>query len=296
MFKKILIATDFSRPSDAAIQAGISLAKRCLARVELVHVVSTLHDLYHLSLPHVSYEDWKSQVQRKLDEVYPDRLYPAQKREVLFGVSTAPAILDYARKEDCDLIVAGSHGHTAAASFLMGSTTQKLARNGEIPVMVVRDSKHERDRYQGFDRVLIPSDLSDACEPAFEFGLNFANFLKADVHMIHVVDVPTIDQIQKTYAVSLLDLKEPSRLHADNWLQSRIESKRIVGNSFVGTLFGDPAKRILEYVQEKNIDFLIMGSHGRRGLDRILLGSVTAGVLAHATVPVIVLTVQTQKP
>ncbi|MCI0617152.1 universal stress protein, partial [bacterium] len=70
-------------------------------------------------------------------------------------------------------------------------------------------------------------------------------------------------------------------------LSKAIKDKDIVGNSKVATLFGDPAEEILNYAAKNNCGFIVMGTHGRKGLERTLLGSVTAVVASKSEIPVI---------
>ena len=66
-----------------------------------------------------------------------------------------------------------------------------------------------------------------------------------------------------------------------------LEPLDLVGKKVVASLAGDPAREIVTYAETHHADFIVMGTHGRKGLERILLGSVTAGVVAGSHVPVI---------
>lgn len=285
MFSKILLATDFSEASRAALFAGISVASRCLARIESVHVITYLEDLYQMSRFLVPDADWKKEIQRQMDEFLPDKLYPNCGKHILLGRSIPEEILKYAQTEKCDLIVIGSHGRNALANLIVGSVTQQLTRTSSIPVMVIRDLK-KGERYQGFHRILVPVDFSGAGMTAVKTGIAFANFLSADLHLVHVVDQPGIEEYTRTYPGSYATISPASELNVDPLLKQMVDGK-VNGNEKVCTLKGDPATEIVRYVKENNVDFVIMGTHGRKGLERILLGSVTTAVLARSTAPVI---------
>jgi nucleotide-binding universal stress UspA family protein len=66
-----------------------------------------------------------------------------------------------------------------------------------------------------------------------------------------------------------------------------MQTKDVVGSWKVGTLFGDPAEEIVDYAAKNNCGFIVMGTHGRKGLERTLLGSVTAVVASKSDIPVI---------
>jgi nucleotide-binding universal stress UspA family protein len=75
--------------------------------------------------------------------------------------------------------------------------------------------------------------------------------------------------------------------NVDLSLSKTIEGKEVVGNWKVATLFGDPTEQILKYATEESCGFIVMGTHGRKGFERALLGSVTASVIAKSEIPVL---------
>lgn len=135
MFRKILVATDFSKASRAALAAAISVAEHGSGRVEIVSV-STLGEYAYIPSPFiVPTSSLQADLAGKLEDFFPHQLYPNSDRHVIVGVSVADEILSFARKNDFDLIVLGSHGKDTIGRFLLGSTTQKVTRDSEIPVI-----------------------------------------------------------------------------------------------------------------------------------------------------------------
>jgi len=76
-------------------------------------------------------------------------------------------------------------------------------------------------------------------------------------------------------------------LNVDLSLTKAIQDKDVIGNWKVATLFGDPSEEILNYAAKNNCGFIVMGTHGRKGLEKTLLGSVTAVVASKSEIPVI---------
>lgn len=286
MFHRILLATDFSAASRAALFAGVSIGSRCLAHLEAVHVVTYLEDVYHAARFLVPGTEWQGQMEQGFEAYFPTRLYPNSKRSILVGHSVPDEILKYARKEGCDLIIVGTHGRTVG-NLLMGSVTQQLTRNSEIPVMIVRGVDKAEERYQGFKNIVVPTDFSEASRKAMDFAARFTNFLEGDLHLIHVVDLPVITELQAAYPVFEIKTPEPEEMNMDPTLKQMLEPLDLVGKKVVASLAGDPAREIVTYAETHHADFIVMGTHGRKGLERILLGSVTAGVVARSHVPVI---------
>jgi nucleotide-binding universal stress UspA family protein len=282
MFKKILIATDFSEASISAREAAVSLARRGSGRIRAIHVVSHLEQAYQF--PNNIVPELEKAARNELEKFFPPKEYPQGDCEVLIGGSVAEEILNYAQMGKYDLIVLGSHGRSAVGRILLGSVTQRIIRNSEIPVMIVKDLKHSSKHYQGFERVLCPTDFSDTSMKCLDLGTQFANFLKADFDLIHVVDVASFKDMNKYYSIPL---EENCELNTDLTLRKLIENKKLIGEVRVATLMGEPDREILKYAEENKINFILMASHRKRGLDRILMGSVTASVVARSGIPVI---------
>ncbi len=292
MFKKILVATDFSKPSRSALLVGLELAKRSMVPLDLVHVLSYMEDIYAADRFVVPTYEWQNEMEKQLNDFFPQEMYPNSHRQILLGSSITEEIVKYARSQGCGLIVVGSHGRGAVGRLLLGSLTQQLSRISEIPVMTVRALHQTEKGYQGFDRVLAPTDFSDASMKAIDYATNFANFLKADLHLIHVVDMPALKGYASVYSEFLqLELDQPSKLNVDTTLKQMVANKQMVGNLKVASLVGEPVDEILGYADKQEANFIVMASHGRKGLERLLLGSVTAGVVARSRIPVITMAI-----
>lgn len=287
MFEKILVATDFSESSRSAWFAGFNLATRCLAKVDVLHVYTYME--YVFSADHYAVPDERRhrRLEEEMERQYSPRLYSNSKRNVVSSASIPDGILEHAKKEACDLIVVGTHGRRALGRILMGSVTQELIRNSRVPVMVVKAVKNPEEHVQNYDRVLIPIDFSNMSMKALDYGIRFANFLKADVHVLHTVDMPAINNLKGMYPFPETMIPERADLNVDLTLSKTMQDKDVIGNWKVATLFGDPAEEILNYASQNNCGFIVMGTHGRKGLERTLLGSVTAVVASKSEIPVI---------
>ena len=144
----ILVPTDFSEPSDAALTYGRELASRFGATLHLVHVADNLQltafaeawgDVSELQT------EIENAARRKIDErlIDSDGSGPATRRAVLTSTSPVFAIVDYARDHSIDLIVMGTHGRGPVAHFVMGSVAERVVRIAPCPVLTVRDRQHE---------------------------------------------------------------------------------------------------------------------------------------------------------
>jgi nucleotide-binding universal stress UspA family protein len=287
MFKKILVATDFSKASRAGLAAAISLAEHGSSKIDAIHV-SVYSEYPYTSGPLVvPTSSLQAELNGKLEDFFPAKLYPNGDRNLVIGYPASEKILSYAEAGSFDLIVIGTHSRNVVGRFFLGSVAQSVARDSRIPVMIVRDVEHSERRYQGFERVLTPTDFSKTGSRAYELGARFANFLKADFHYIHIIDMPAIMDSMSLYPFFHLVIPPESAMDVNLTLQKELESTRFVGNPKVATVIGNPVREILAYAHEQKIDFIVMGTHGRKGIDRLLMGSVAAGVIARSNIPVI---------
>ncbi len=295
MFNKILVATDFSLPSKAALYAGLEMAKRLLVPLHVVYVITLTEDIFSSERFVVPTSEWQGKIAKQLDEFFPGEMYPNSRRKILVGSSVAGEILKYARAEQCGLIVVGSHGRGMIGRALLGSVTQKIARASEIPVMTVRSVEQSAQRYERYERILVPTDFSDTSMKALDLGMRFSGVLKSELHLIHVADLPAMQAFVGEYPYIGLTLPQPEQINVDPTLKKMIESKEFIGRWKVSSLVGDPVREILAYAEEQKIDFIVMGTHGRKGLERLLLGSVTATVLSKSRVPVLTISTPEQE-
>ena len=136
-----------------------------------------------------------------------------------------------------------------------------------------------------YDRIVVPTDGSASSRPAIDHAVELAAFHDATVHAVYVVNiasfsgVPTegswegVSQALEREGEEALDVVEA----ACDALEVPVERRRLEGR---------PSQRIVEYATEHDADLIVMGTHGRGGLDRLLLGSVAERVVRSAPVPV----------
>ena len=150
LLKHILVATDFSEPSDAALAYGRQLARAFSARLTVFHAAENLASRGYGSEGFVFIEPaWQTQVEaaaleraRALisDE---DRTELGAEAVVVTAISPAAAITEYARREQSDLVIVGTHGRSGVAHLVMGSVAERVVRTAPCPVLTVRHPEHE---------------------------------------------------------------------------------------------------------------------------------------------------------
>ena len=148
--KNILVATDFSEPSEAALAYGRALARDFNGTLHVVHVVGNVGsavygaEAYVTSVPELQ-QDVEDAARKQLDDLLVDNDEPPLPTRRVLITSNAPAlaIVDYARQEHINLIITGTHGRGAVAHLLMGSVAERVVRTAPCPVLTVRHPEHE---------------------------------------------------------------------------------------------------------------------------------------------------------
>jgi len=149
LFKNVLVATDFSEPSENALNYGRELARRFKATLHLLHVT----DSVYLQYVGDAYPGISPEFQAEIEDAARgelDGLITAEDRTDLHvkpvlrtGLSPARVIVDYSREQAIDLIVMGTHGRGAIGHLLMGSVAERVVRTAPCPVLTIHHIERE---------------------------------------------------------------------------------------------------------------------------------------------------------
>ncbi|MFC7154361.1 universal stress protein [Halomarina halobia] len=134
-----------------------------------------------------------------------------------------------------------------------------------------------------YERILFPTDGSEGADDALDYALSLAELSDATVHVLYVAD--TNRDSLTVLGGEVVDALEEE---GERVVGETVETVRARGVSAVGEVVqGEPHPSILDYADDEGVDLIVMATHGRRGLDRYLLGSVTEKVVRTASVPVL---------
>ena len=148
--KRILVATDFGEPADAALAYGREFARTFGARLDVLHVVENVlargfgAEGYIASYPDLQ-QDVEEAARRKLDSLLSDEDRETLNARGVILTSNSPAytIAAYAKDQGIDLIITGTHGRSAMAHLLLGSVAERVVRTAPCPVLTVRHPEHD---------------------------------------------------------------------------------------------------------------------------------------------------------
>jgi len=211
--------------------------------------------------------------------------------QVLSG-SPRKAISDYASEWGADLILAGSHGHSAIGRFLLGSVAQGILRTAPCSVEIVRFAAGDSSPSSHPMKILVATDGSECSIAAVEAAAARpwpagSQFRVLSVEDLIVAETPMAAYSPATiYPASLLEeLLADARTRAVTAIDQARKVLSAVGLKVLdqhAVPACDPRVGILDAAQTWSADMIIVGSHGRRGLDRLLMGSVAESVAVHA--------------
>jgi nucleotide-binding universal stress UspA family protein len=279
VFETILVPTDGSETARGALEHAVDLAGRFDATVRVLHAADEL-TVGQLPLGKDVRHQWGELLVEEAAEVVEDAGIDAE--ETVEVGAPYEIILEHAA--ECDLVVMGSHGRTGLERYLLGSIPEKVVRLADQPVVTVRAEEGNPPRYP-YDDVLIPTDGSEGALEAVELGVSVAAAHDATVHAVSVVDERAMDA---RVGPGTEQLEDPLTERARRAVQS-VEAA--AANTDVGAMrtevrSGTPHREIMDALEENAADLVVMGTHGRSGLERYLLGSVAERVLRTSPVPV----------
>ena len=146
--KSVLVPTDFSDASETALTYGKSVAEAFGASLHLVHVMEDLlahawaAEVYVAAAPNLR-EEIERESRQRLDSMLPEADRKRLRAEIaLLSGNPFIEIIRYAKANDIDLIVMGTHGRGPIAHMLLGSVAEKVVRKSPCPVLTVRDAQH----------------------------------------------------------------------------------------------------------------------------------------------------------
>lgn len=301
--RTILVPIDFSPESLKTLRYARLLGRRFSATLRLVHVVNLPRRFQPPAamLPRAASEELARSTKEHLQHLkilaaefsLPPRPNPGIVR---FG-APAEEISDVARETQSDLIVIATRGYTGLKHAFLGSTTERVVRTAACPVLVVREKeKHaagKRPRRAQmavqFRKILVPVDFSSASRLGVDYALGFAQEFRASVVLFHSVFVP-VYVLGHEYTA-----REVSKLIADQEQYAGAEMEKLAREvSGKGpkvktqVAFGSPVEQISDYVKKENVDLIITSTHGRSGLQRLIIGSTAEHIVRHAACPVLV--------
>lgn len=291
--RTVLIGTSLESESDQVVRSGLAVARATGGQVYLVHAAQIEPPLAcveaGLGSDFVQEQvAWRKEKLRQQIERAGIGKAELAGLAVLSGVPYR-ILTDVARRITADLIVVGATGSGPLAAELLGSTADRVVRKSPCPVLVARGELRLPLR-----RVLAPVDLSPLSKDAFRFGLNLVSQLawrgEAEVRAVYALsflDALALQlQTQKAGEISVRQAEheegELLRLVLEGSAETHLHLEAAV-------LQGEARFEILREASRNPVDLVMLGTHGRGGLDRLVLGSVASTVARKASCSVLLI-------
>jgi len=270
---KILVPIDFSEQATNAAKVAANIARKTGSEIYLLHMFDLPEDV-------IDPTNFTSGESAPLKVMFMKRIHEKfekfKKSEFLKGLTviesvqfhkTFEGIIDASKEHAIDLIIMGSQGTSGLEEFFIGSNTEKVVRNSDIPVLVIKD--HQED-FEVKD-IVFASDFTKENKKTFEKLLSFVSLFDSKIHLVKV-NTPynfettresnyTMDTFIREY-----DLKNYSiNIYNDNSIE----------------------RGIINFTNEIDADVIALNTHGRSGLSHLFNGSITEDLTNHSIKPVI---------
>lgn len=268
LLQDILVATDFSKSSDRAIQAAVLLAKSFKSRIALVYVASE--------------ENVSEETKTLIEQSIHNKLTELKEQISKEGVSVSDILIEngvafekiiqVAQARNVNVIVAGSGSKDNNDNFKLGTTVEKLMRKNQIPLWVVKN-----EDVQPISKITCPVDFSDASRRALLNAITLAEKFNAELSVLHVF-VPIVStsvRISVNIEEENKNLRNDKEREFDQFL-NEIDFKTV--NFTKNLLMGIPDVEIFRAIKRQNTDLLLMGTTGKTTLSKLLMGSITEKV------------------
>lgn len=292
MYDHIVIPVDGSDEAKRAARRGLELAHDFDATVDVLHVIEG----ERLRLTRSADEETRLRergeaVLAEVEELAAD-LDQSITTQLVEG-DPAEQIGEYTTDQGAALVVIGRQGLSGLGRRLLGGVTEQVLHQCEVPVLVVPDGEREATDHE-YARVLVPTDGSENADAAVAHGVAVARRYGSVLHVLNVVDLQAaggafnaggleesfVERLETEGREAVERVAEEVTADAPD---VDVETAVTKTASFEGAAAG-----IREYVEDTDIDLVVMGSHGRSNVRRQLLGSVASTVLRTVDIPVLV--------
>lgn len=282
MYDQLLFPTDGSEPAESVLDYALQIASEHDATVHILNVADTNRE----SLTRIQGEVIDV-LEREGEQIVDEAAQRATER----GISVIPevrqgtpstSIVEYSQQFDIDLVVMPTHGRRGLKRFLIGSVTERIINTAEVPVITVNPGRDRPLTYPCQD-LLVPIDGSRGAELALNEGIAVAKATGTTLHLLHIVETGSLGPDARSVLKEGELTERAKTIMAEATESAKAESLDTVESEIE---YGSPAKEILDYIQENEIDFAILGTHGETDFSRYMMGGVSAKLVRTSPIPV----------
>lgn len=277
--EKLLLSTDGSEFSEGAIREAIKLAKTCSSKLLVISVVETNPE-YETIAPQLV-EKAEKETRQHLEAVKERAAKEGVDCEIIERLGEDPFkyIVEEASKNQAGMIITGRRGRKGLKRLMMGSETARIIGHAPCNVLVVPRAANIE-----FNRIIVATDGSKYSDAAVREAIGIAKRCGSTLIAISVVPSESASPFDIVHSEMQKGLIAETELgEAEKNVKKVKELAGEAGVMAKGFIYaGRPYDAILEIAKEKKADLIVVGSHGRTGISKLLMGSVTERVIGLA--------------
>jgi nucleotide-binding universal stress UspA family protein len=304
--QRVLVALDGSHTSDGALLLALELSRQYDSELVLCTAVDREAAIVAAQPPDGPFLGFET-IFEQYDRTAKALLSRASARAAAAGARAtvmvldgrpAVAIIDCAKDQAVDAIVMGTHGKQGLERMFLGSTAEGVLRMTTVPTFVVR---HVHDAAGAaaaappppqFGRILVALDDSDPSDAAMAFALDLAAPHQSRVLCCNAIEQGQLLDKAETFGYSPASILESLREHAEELIRPKALAAQARGLTVESVIVeGNAPDAIIAAAAEQAADLIVIGTHGRRGLQRLFVGSVAENVIRRSVIPVAVVRV-----
>lgn len=268
--RNIVVPVDFSEQSNYALKVAASLAKKHGSQILALHMLELNQAMI------TSSEGFHPEQIVFLIKLAEKRFNKFLDKPYLKGISVTPIVKHFkvfsevneiAKKHNANLIVMGSHGTDGLKEIFVGSNAEKVVRNSEIPVLVIKD---EIEDFKA-SRFVFASGFNEESISAFKKAKSFAEMLSAEMALVYV----------NTPGDEFLSTKDAHERTAEFLQKAGVGKEVEIYNDY------SVEKGVLNYSKNVGADIIGISTHGRKGLSHFFMGSIGEDIANHSKIPVV---------
>lgn len=270
--KKILVPCDFSDSAVQAFKFAVEIANQSKGEIILLNVVEipVIHD--SVMMPTMSFEetylkDMKARADHDFDKMKSKwaKDGPKVKSFVEYGAPTV-LVSQFVEEMKIDLVVMGTKGATGLKEFFVGSNTEKIVRWSSVPVIAIKKSV----KANSIKNIVFPSTLHKDEEELTMRIKALQSFFKATLHIVYI--------------------NTPSNFRTDVITRQSLNdfAKRFMLKDYTLNVYNDLSEEagVRNFTSEVKGDMIAMATHGRKGLNHLMSGSIAEDVVNHIDCPI----------
>lgn len=286
---KIVVGTDFSEQAEIAMEHAMAVARHSGGSITLLHALNLSVDAYNAAYVTPIPDLYAAQA-KEIQMDARTKLEATRERYLGQGVELSHVFVDQlagnsivsmSKEMEADLVVVGSHGRGWFKGLLLGSVSHRVAKYAECDVLVARGTSPTPGSYKN---ILIPTDFSETSKLVMQRALEVLA-PGGTIELLHAWQLPGGPA---TYWGAVgPGFRESLRRSAMDFGEKAMREVAGPGVQLSFTqVEGEARDAIKDAVAEGSFDLVMMGTHGRRGLERLLLGSVAESMVRSLEVPV----------